>query len=585
MAKRAKLTSTPARMGLVLALVAGLLSTVFLATRGSEVGIARDEAIYFEASRRYGAYWAKVAQEPSQLGDVKSRDRHFVFNAEHPAMMKSLAGVSARFFAKAPALAPGAKADAWAPSGGLMPVMPERSAMRLPAQTLAGLGVLLLLFAAWADARRRSLSLAIAASAGLLAALSFITLPRVAFHASLHAFDVPIAVATLAVVLAYRRGLRSLRWACITGLLLGLAIAIKHNALFVGPLLALHYYFSLWRQRRAGRGPTKAQLFPPVLVACVLLAPLVVWVSWPWLWSQPLARLSNYFSFHAEHSYYNMEFLGANYNRPPLPIAYPFVMSALTLPLVWMGMALLGTSIPDPTPLARNKGGGQAPSSKIWRRGLWPASWPRHERGLYLCFGIFPLLLIALPSIPIFGGTKHWITAYPFWALLIARAWTGLAPLFETRRLWLWPALVLMVLPNVWATAHGHPYNLSQYAGWAGGARGAADDGFNRGFWGYAAAPLLKLEADPGARRKTVYTHDLHPLAAKQYQREGRWPALRPTGVRGSDVALIFHERHMLSEEVQVWREFESNAPADFVLLDDVPLTSLYLRPAKGTQP
>ena len=30
----------------------------------------------------------------------------------------------------------------------------------------------------------------------------------------------------------------------------------------------------------------------------------------------------------------------------------------------------------------------------------------------------FPLVLIALPSTPIFGGTKHWTTGYPFFALL-----------------------------------------------------------------------------------------------------------------------------------------------------------------------
>ena len=55
---------------------------------------------------------------------------------------------------------------------------------------------------------------------------------------------------------------------------------------------------------------------------------------WPWMWDDTFARLGEYFAFHREHSYYNMEFLGRNYNRPPLPIAYPFVMTWATVPNV-----------------------------------------------------------------------------------------------------------------------------------------------------------------------------------------------------------------------------------------------------------
>jgi hypothetical protein len=51
-----------------------------------------------------------------------------------------------------------------------------------------------------------------------------------------------------------------------------------------------------------------------------VLAPLTVVALWPWLWSDPLGRLLEYVEFHRFHAYYNTEFLGINYNRPPLPI-------------------------------------------------------------------------------------------------------------------------------------------------------------------------------------------------------------------------------------------------------------------------
>ena len=62
------------------------------------------------------------------------------------------------------------------------------------------------------------------------------------------------------------------------------------------------------------------------------LTPLVVLATWPWMWADTLARLIEYLQFHREHAYYNMEFLGTNYNEPPMPLSYPFVMTLTTVP-------------------------------------------------------------------------------------------------------------------------------------------------------------------------------------------------------------------------------------------------------------
>src|SRR5690606_24516766 len=127
----------------------------------------------------------------------------------------------------------------------------------------------------------------------------------------LHTFDLPIAVATLAVVLAYQRGRKSLRWAVLTGAALGVAIVVKHNALFLGPLLAIHHLYAWLRARRRPQPQSLRQLFAPVLIAGAVLGPLVALSMWPWLWTAPVDRLADYFEFHAQHSYYNMEFGGA----------------------------------------------------------------------------------------------------------------------------------------------------------------------------------------------------------------------------------------------------------------------------------
>ncbi|MCB9567396.1 MAG: hypothetical protein H6710_09350 [Myxococcales bacterium] len=430
------------RRVLAVAALAGALTTLLLSVGHRDVGYVRDEGIYFVASRAYAEWAARLTHEPGEMIAARARDRAFAVNREHPPLMKLAGGLSARLLAAPTAASEADAKGPEGPGGGLLPLLPEGAAMRLPAQLLAGLGVALLVIA--------GTSLGGGLLAGLLAAGWFILLPRVWFNAGLHCFDVPVAVATLAVALAYRAALVERRWALALGPILGVAIVIKHNALFLPALLGLHYALCLlragaWRQGRLW--------LPAGLGSIVALAPLTALALWPWLWSAPIDRLAEYFAFHAQHSYYNTEFLGVNYNQPPLPIAYPFVLTWATVPSALLLLALVGLGIgvwrdlskktsphgeraqaaPSATKdtsgseaeTAPTEGGGATPA----RPRTWLAPLRPHERldGVLLALlAIFPLALIAAPTVPIFGGTKHWLTAYPFLALAAAVAWRAL---------------------------------------------------------------------------------------------------------------------------------------------------------------
>ena len=596
----------------LVAALLGLLTVLVLMRGEGQVGYVRDEGIYFEASRHYAAWVVRWLDEGEEANTPKVRDRYFGINNEHPVLMKVAAGLSARLFAEPPApefvaeikKTKGKRKRAWkrelaAVEGGRWHWLREGAAMRLPAILLAGLGAALLFL----TGRR----LGGGTLGGFLAAGWFVLIPRVAFHASLHAFDVPIAVVTLIMALVWLRALSDWRWGLAIGPLLGVAIAVKHNALFLGPLLAMHLWVCLalrWRQE--GERPRLTQLVPLPLVSMALLGPLVAWMLWPWMWDDTVARLGEYVAFHSEHSYYNMEFLGRNYNRPPLPIAYPFVMTWATVPsalllLSTVGLLLALRTLRTPRALRHlGRFGDNRGRARLWRIGArardrqtveprpqWIAALPtfdgREEPLLYIGLAAFPLALIALPSIPIFGGTKHWLTAYPFLALLAAMAWGRLWWRARTllrawpRLLQLAPAVVLIAVltPGAWATVHGHPFNLSQYAPLAGGARGAAAAGLNRGFWGHSVVPLLDQGVLPVRR---VQLHDVHRLAADQYRREGRWPGWSSSRLDRADAALMFPEKHMLSEEIAIWDSFGTTQPAMVLTLDDVPVTIVYQR-------
>jgi 4-amino-4-deoxy-L-arabinose transferase-like glycosyltransferase len=539
------------------ALLMAVVVTAALSVSHRGTGYVRDEGIYFEASRSYAAWVDMLVQAPSKAMQRKVRDRHFAPNHEHPALMKTLGGVSARWLGSAPA-------DKNTPARAGF--MPEGAAMRLPAQAMAGLACGLLFLAGF----RRAGVLA-----GLVAAGSFILLPRVWFNAGLHAFDVPVAAAILAVVLAYRRAQSSVVWSLVAAVLLGLAIAVKHNALFVGPLLALHHGLQLVIDRvRHGRVAPRSTWLPLPLVSMMVLAPLVAWACWPWLWADTVPRLQAYVDFHSQHSWYNMEFLGVNYNQPPMPMAYPLVMLVATVPAVLLVAAALGTWLQGRVDL-------HAPVPSDAKASFWrprPNALPARDTLIYALFAEFPIALIALPSTPIFGGTKHWITAYPFLALLAAEAWGRLwrlADLPRARRVWMQPALAAALLaPAAIGLRDAPNLGLSQYAPLVGGPRGAAQLGLNRGFWGHAVAGMIPEQPT------RLHLHDLHELARRQYAREGRWTdGVEPVPLSRAEAALLFHELHMTTHEVDAWNHFGTTAPTSVLELDDVPLTSLYGQP------
>ncbi len=564
----------PSRTQLLLALALALLTTTLLSIGHRSVGYVRDEGVYFVAGRAYAGWLVDAVAGRGDARTQIGRDRVFALNREHPALMKMAAGLSAQMFANPThAIDPKSSAD----PGGRWPVMPEGAAMRLPAQGLAGAAVGLL-FLLGVRIGRSNL-------AGLVAAGAFITLPRVWFHAGLHCFDVPVSVAVLVCTWLYYRSRTDWRYGLALGPALGIAIAIKHNALFLPLIFGLHHIVCViieFVRRPQLRRYAWARVCSLPFVSMAVLAPLTAVAVWPWMWTDTFARINAYFAFHLHHSWYNMEYLGVNYNKPPLPVSLPSVLTWATVPSCLLLLAAVGFGLLIRRDVLSVRIQPKSAASEPALRTVFAA--PHHGFAfdglglLLLVSAMFPIALISSPNVPVFGGTKHWLPAYPFFALAAAYAW---------RKLWQWaelptryrhlPPIVLVVLlvPGVWSTVHGHPHNLSQYAPAVGGARGAAGLGLGRGFWGHSVTPLLpEVSAKP---QEKMYLHDLHELVRRQYVREGVLPAsvLAAPATRAPR-GLMFYEKHMLTNEIDLWKGVHTTAPAAVVSLDDVPLTGLY---------
>ena len=439
--------------------------------------------------------------------------------------------------------------------------------------------------------------------------------PHYFFHAQIAAFDAPITVMAVAVGFCYWKALRSPRWAIITGLVFGVALGVKHNAWLMPVFLVGHY---LWMRRHdlLGRpGPTgRRRRIPPiplVFLSMAVLGPLVFFLHWPKLWVYP-KHAQWYVQRHTQHEHYNFEYLGRNWNNPPkewdrklVRMTFPFVSTALTVPVTTLALAGVGALLLARRARRRARGGDgddqtllPDPLPADPPRGSWlrPAADVDRSPGAFLFVQILgPLAVLAIPSTPIFGGVKHFMPAMPYLAIAAA---VGLRWLIRTvseagtaffRRAPVQRALpaavaALCCLPALLETRRSHPDGLSHYNLIAGGFTGGASIGMNRQFWGYAVLPMLPwIVANAPASHRT-YWHDVFTDQLNSYLRDGRMPWIGDVGigeqvVAGSDLGLLIHERHFVLYEALLWEAYGTTRPSYVYTREGVPIVTAYKRP------
>jgi len=528
-----------------LAWAAGVL--VVAAATAPSVGISRDESVYFAAAEAYPRFWGEVVRAPSHA--LALADAYYSVNREHPPFAKLVYGVTHAVLSKGLGLASHAQG------------------FRFGAFLFAAL--LAYLLATWGG------SLA-GLWGGVLAPAFFFFVPRNFYHSHPAVLDLPETTLWLATAYAFWRSAgaggdqaRNGRWALATGLLFGLSIATKHNGWFLLPLLAACWLLAaVPAALREGPRALGAR-FPSALLAMAALGPLVLLASWPWLWHDTWPRFAAYVSFHVHHENYPWSYFGRLLREPPFPVAYPFVVTALTVPLAVLASMAggLAQSLSRIVRAVRGRGGEISLPTEV----------------LLFANAVFPLALIAWPTVPHFGGVKHWMPAMPFLALLGARAIASAAQVLGPGRSGAVAGVLaaLALVPAAWQTAHVHPFGTAAWNELAGGAAGAASLGMQRQFWGDNMIAILEDLNEHAASGARVWFQEATWLAVKEYQRDGR---LRPdlawaTGPEDADISVWHYHREFLDKEFRTWTEFGNARPVAGAYLDETPLVQIYARP------
>ncbi|HUS29517.1 MAG TPA: glycosyltransferase family 39 protein [Kofleriaceae bacterium] len=532
-----------------------LLTFFVVLANQREVGIARDEVVYFNAGSRYAEWWDRAFTGKGVVSKKGITDYWGGIgggnNAEHPPLAKTLIGASHKLF------------------HDKLHILDELTAFRLPGALFAALVVWLVF----------SMTLAIwgFAEAGLAAACMLL-MPRALFHEGLACFDAPIMAMWFLTIYWYWRCLDGRRFPVEVGAAFGLALATKHNAILLPFALGLHYVII-----GAVAGGLRGAFLHRwrVIVSMLILGPVVLFYLWPWLWIAPIKHTKEWLSFHLTHVHYNFEYLGHNWNAPRFPWHVALVTTLFTVPIGTLAGALTGI-------------------------GVWIGRWRTktsadRERAPALLLGLSAAASMGpffLGTTPIFGAEKHWMPALP--TLCIAAGVGGIwaarqaARYLETfrsigeataRKAALSLVAGTMILAAATETIDAQPYGLTWYNSLAGGAPGGADRGMNRQFWGVSAKGVLPFLQwmPPGP----VYSHDASP-AWGWYMRLGMLSRGYPDagheydGIQRSQYALVIHEKHFNRHDYLIWKSYGTVQPVFVLRSDGVPIVSVYKRPPKA---
>ncbi|WP_394844336.1 glycosyltransferase family 39 protein [Pendulispora brunnea] len=528
---------------------------IWLLITARSLGFPRDESFYFHAGQSYARWFDQLVAHPKAAMERGAIDGAWGYNHEHPSLMKSLFGIS------------------WLVLHQKWKIIADAStAFRLPGMATGGLSLwVTYLFGARVYSRR----------AGLMAAVLLALMPHIFFHAHLACFDMPIAAMWILSVYVYYRSVqeKTLGWALAAGIVYGLTLETKHNAWILPAVFVPHTLVVYGRAFFGDKGEKREKLrLPMELISIAIVGPFVFYALWPWLWSDTANRIREYVEFHVHHEYYNIEYLGKNYFGPPSPPSYAPVMILATVPSI--------------TLLLFGLGAGERLAA-LWKRLREKLLGTSDEPDLLLLLAFAaPLAVFFLPKTPIFGGTKHWMPAYPLLAIFAGRGFDLVADalgravsalpgaLAKRQRELTWALGALCIAAPLAITVHSHPFGLSAYVPLVGGTAGGADLGLNRQFWGFttqSVAPYLQANAPRGA---SVFIHDTTGDAWARMLDEGRMRRdLRATWSPGDAMfSLVQHELHMNEVDHQIWVVYGSTAPAYVLTHDGVPIVSVYRR-------
>jgi 4-amino-4-deoxy-L-arabinose transferase-like glycosyltransferase len=438
----------------------GYLATLLLVGLLSvhQIGITWDEPNYFTSSYSYLSWFGHVVAEPSDWWS--SIDRYWEQSHEAPPFFKLwgglFAGVAALLFGTEDLATVG---DAYRMGSYALFLISTYAAFRFVRSEFGGT-------AAWG------------------AALSMPLIPALFGFARLGQLDGAVASMYLLAAVALYRMLALAGWkrTVVAGVVLGLAFATKLNVFTLVPAALL--WGIVYRPERG--------VFVR-LSASFGIGAGVFFALWPWLWRDPVGRTWEFLTWTAglqeeRFAYY----LGTWWAGAPFH--YPLAMLIVLVPLVVAAAGVIG-------------------SLRLFREARNPAA------GWVLLNLVLVVAVAGSGLVPIYGGPRQFLAAFPLWAICAGVGVGWLASRLRVRPPLTLAAYAALSLPGILWT--GTANSLEYYGEAAGLIPGARSLGFETTYLADTYRPAVGWLNEVAPRGATVYAQaGTHPVL-ESYSRIG----------------------------------------------------------------
>ena len=289
---------------------------------------------------------------------------------------------------------------------------------------------------------------------GAAAAVSLVLMPRVFGHAHLACVESAIGLVygwTVLHVARHWNPSTVTRWTTPVGagVITGLALLTKIQAVFLGPVIAL------WCLYHGGRKAIRGVLLWGVTALAIMF------VGWPWLWLDPLSHSIEYFAQTTERVQLYVWYFGEKIADRDVPWHYVPLMFATTVPIGLHAFGVLGLW-------------------RCFREGITPAE------QLTLAGLLAPMIVLSIPGIAVYDGPRLFLVSFPLWAIFIGRGVSATTE-FLVQRLDRSVSIVgvwLVIAMQGYGLVQMKPCYLSYYNLLVGGTSGAKQVGLEVTYWG-----------------------------------------------------------------------------------------------------
>jgi hypothetical protein len=384
---------------------------------------------------------------------------------------------------------------------------------------------------------------------GILIALMFSFMPHVFFLTPLVTLDYSVTVFWFIAVITMMKGMKDYRWVLVSAFCTGCAMLTKFHGYILFVPLGITWLVFFW-ERLISHTPLRRKIrFLVPIVYLILFTFAIYFIGWPWLWTEILPHLKEYFSLQFFHVGVPVMIFGQIHTH--VPWWYIPVMFFVTTPAFVVCFFLFGTWFTIKKGSVRDR--------------------------IFLIHALFPMVFFMLPIVNRYDWIRLFLPAFPFVCLVAGRGMTAAIQKLKKRIKIVGIAIVILLwlITVCFSVIRIHPWESSYYNEFVGGISGAHTLGFETEFWGNAYLGILPWM---NANKKDMMCVKPTTQPFYYYQAMGQIEGgvVFDAGIGACKYAVILMRQGFFIQDPFVDTIVKTRNPIHAVSVDGVPLVGVY---------